>query len=467
MKIRGRAQPSDLLRCQVCGGDKAAIDFRKEIADQDRGVWIYVDDSNIWIAAKKLASQVKRFKTGEDHRVRIEIGRLTDVVANGRPVIQGFLYGSEPPPVDSVWEKIREKGWEVDRQKRHPISGKEKKVDTKLVADVTERACTTPRMERTTIIFITGDADAIPAIEKVLKYEGWQVEVYMWAHALSSELKKLPERRNNVKIVKLDHVLDRVTFTNMKFDSTNKKLIPQVKAYGVVLSMAPGAFKHKVPTKRWCEQLESIVQWPFQYYWVECDGEPTNDLVLVFREDVTAGVFDMKQFLDILEESHPLPYVERAQTYLQYSQSESGLCQYAFDAVGRYSWDDVCEGSDTESLHVSSKSEIPWELARHSPKSFQRRRKGQRYSDRCRYKRNCKHGINCCNKHTKEEITFFHKNQGRGNPMRKVKPCQRHPNCKKAKEDCQYAHGEDDAWCLCCCAQGHFSQNCPNPDGPF
>ena len=51
--------------------------------------------------------------------------------------------------------------------------------------------------------------------------------------------------------------------------------------------------------------------------------------------------------------------------------------------------------------------------------------------------------------------------------MRKIELCQYHPCCKKAKEDCQYAHGEDDAWCLRCCAQGHFSQNCPNPDGPF
>ena len=40
VKIRGRAQPSDLLRCQVCGetsGDSAATDVCREVADQDRG----------------------------------------------------------------------------------------------------------------------------------------------------------------------------------------------------------------------------------------------------------------------------------------------------------------------------------------------------------------------------------------------------------------------------------------------
>lgn len=61
------------------------------------GIWIFVDDSNIWIEAKKLQSKLKSFKTCEDHRVRIDMGKLADVIADGRPVKQGILYGSEPP----------------------------------------------------------------------------------------------------------------------------------------------------------------------------------------------------------------------------------------------------------------------------------------------------------------------------------------------------------------------------------
>ena len=72
-------------------------------------IWIHVDDSNIWIEAKKFASRERRFKTREDHRIRIGISKLTDLVADKRPVAQGFLYGSEPPPVDTVWEKIKQK----------------------------------------------------------------------------------------------------------------------------------------------------------------------------------------------------------------------------------------------------------------------------------------------------------------------------------------------------------------------
>ena len=65
------------------------------------------------LQAKQLASQVKHLKTSEDHRVCIDIGKLTIVVAADRPVAQGFLYGLEPPPVDTVWEKIRSQSFEV------------------------------------------------------------------------------------------------------------------------------------------------------------------------------------------------------------------------------------------------------------------------------------------------------------------------------------------------------------------
>ena len=72
--------------------------------DGERPIWIYVDNFNIWINAKQLTARRKKMKTKEDHRVRIDIGKLTIVVANGCPVAQGFLHASEPPPVDTVWE---------------------------------------------------------------------------------------------------------------------------------------------------------------------------------------------------------------------------------------------------------------------------------------------------------------------------------------------------------------------------
>ena len=69
-----------------------------------------------------------------------------------------------------------------------------------LVANITEKACTTPEEQRTTIVIISGNAKVIPAIERVLKYKGWKVEMYMWENAVSSDLPQ------------------EITFTNVKFD---------------------------------------------------------------------------------------------------------------------------------------------------------------------------------------------------------------------------------------------------------
>ena len=440
--------------------------------DDQRPIWIYVDDSNIWITAKKLAA--KKMKTKEDHRVRIDVGRLTDVVAKGREVAQGFLYGSEPPPVDTVWEKIKQRGWDVEPKRRSTITGKEKGVDAQLVADITEIACTTPEEERTTIIIISGDADAMPAIHKVLKYRGWNVEIYMWEDAMSNELKKLPRKEPKVVVEYLDEFLERITFTNMKFDPRNLHSFD--KSTAVVFQMEPDAFRNRVPTVKWCRRLESITQWPFQYYWAELDGKGTNDLVLVFRKDYgrnseaasghsstsntgTGVPFDVTSFLTQIDE-YPIEYTVSAQSYVQYEQEKSGLYKMALEMVGHILYSEARVGySDTAISSVSDDDDNKsWNVKRRQ----QHPRKSQRYSELCEYKFNCKYGLKCHNKHTDDEKSFFKKNQGQGNPLRKAKPCSYYPNCKKDPKECHYAHGEEDAWCLNCRDMcGHYTNNCP------
>ncbi len=443
---RGRTQStSDMLDCSTCASSQS----------KPSAIWIYVDDSNLWIEAKKLAAAKKGFKTIEDHRVRIDTGRLTDVVAFGRPVAQGFLYGSEPPAIDKVWKKITACGWIVDRQKRNR-QGKEKQVDTQLVADVTERVCTTPEEQRTTIVLITGDADVIPAIRKILDYRGWKVEIYMWKHAMSSELRKISEssQSGDVLVCPLDDYLGKVTFTNMKFDS--KYLKSHLKAKAIVLPLEADAFKDRVPTTKWCDELDSIAQMPFQYYWFDdrSRDEQTNDLVVVIK-----GEIDVCKFLEYLAE-YPLPYMRgHAQTFVDYLQEKIGLRHFALTMYGNFSLDEIGEGSDGEAApYVSSNRSDQWTLARYKSRVP---RRYQQYSDRCPYMLNCTFGLKCFNMHTEEEKEFFRDNAGSGNPVRKVKPCSFYPNCKKPAEICQYAHGESDAWCLGCRIQGHYTNNCP------
>ena len=80
---------------------------------------------------------------------------------------------------------------------------------------------------------------------------------------------RLPQEEPRVTRHFLDESLEDITFTNMKFDP---KYLQGNEKNAVVFRMEQNAFHHargRVPPKWWCRELESITQWPLQYYWVE------------------------------------------------------------------------------------------------------------------------------------------------------------------------------------------------------
>lgn len=79
----------------------------------------------------------------------------------------------------------------------------------------------------------------------------------------------------------------------------------------------------------------------------------------------------------------------------------------------------------------------------------------------CLYGKNCRHGLSCRKKHSDSDIDYFKRNGGKGKPLRKAKLCNKYPKCPHTAAECNFAHGERDAWCLNCRHRGHFSQACP------
>ena len=443
------------------------------------GIHIFVDDSNIWIEAKKL--HAKKFNTfSEDPRVRIDMGKLADVLANGRPVQEGILYGSEPPPIDTVWKKIEERaGWKVKSKRRDMITGKEKQIDTNLVADVTATAIRTPIHERTAIVLVTGDANVLPAVEKVLEEKQWNVEVYMWKDALSKQIIYYgAEHHRRVKVIPLDSYLDHLAFTNMRFSVSNRDyLIRTVSAYGVVFSMKPNAFKRRVPTKQWFQRLENIAQWPCRYYWFERkSGEQSDDLVIVFPPYSETREFNVAKFLqnikvdrDSNSREYRLPLVLKAQAFRQFMDKEKEqknvdspvkLLDAVLEEICLLNRSDLDPGYENYAVCMSEESDdSEWTVVK---RRYQPRR--QKFSDPCRYGMHCTCGTQCPFKHSDEDKEYFKKRGGTGNPYRKVKLCKyfETKRCWRSKEDCDGAHGEDDAHCLACGEGGHFTDNCTN-----
>ena len=419
---RAISKPQNLLKCEECVK-------RKESASEDTpgGIWIFLDNSNIWIEAKKLQSKKRKFKTKEDNRLRIEVGNLADAVAGGRTTRKGMLFGSEPPPLDSVWKKVREiKNFEVHTKQRSQITGKEKQVDTQLAVKITGIAIKTPLCERTTIILITGDADMIPALDEVLHEEKWTVEIYMWNHATSGDLRRFAEHHNKrVKIQKLDNYMDDVTSIKRKLNHIpeDQSLLQKVKESSVVFTMKQEAFPNRIPTDDWCIKLENITHWPFQYYWLE--EQTTDNLLIVFQHnekekpDITKFIKIIRDAADDSSVNYCLPDILKIETYLTFE---------GYEVVKR----------------------------KHAKK--------KRPSDPCPYKKNCHDGTKCSKVHSDAEKEYFRKRiNGQGNTSRKTIMCKsfKDGKCRKAANDCEFAHGDSDAWCTRCHLHGHFKNDCP------
>ena len=353
------------------------------------------------------------------------------------------------------------------------MTGKEKQVDTKLVAEVTRTAIETPSDQRTTIILVSGDADVIPALDEVIRKDHWKIEVYMWKWAIARDINKYAaSHKDRVEIKHLDEYLGKVTFTHMKFPFKSG-LKHKVKESGVVFTMKEKAFINRIPDKAWCNQLDSIAQWPFQYYWFEVSKQLTNYLIVVFQADKEAGKFDVTPFLTAVQPSftdgdhrdkYALPKVIKVQTFLEFSEREFGgneerMHDPILEQVGLYDQDDVYDGHENEKNWISDSED------KYSAVKYKSRLPRRSYSTPCPFKFNCRHGTRCRYTHADEELQDFRKRKdGRGNPLRKVKQCRNFESkkCLKLTQDCDFAHGVEDTWCLQCRTTGHCTDNCPN-----
>lgn len=166
-------------------------------------VYVFVDNSNLWIEGKKLSGRRSKPAVPSNHLYRIEYGQLLKHVLDGRNLAAiPKLYGSEPPPNDSVWKMIRSKGFDVKVFKRN-IFNKEKGLDMRMGLDIGRLVLTTKPAE--TIAIVAGDADFIQVVDEA-HGEGWKLEVWYWSNA-AGDLRKAVDRFES-----LDGALNKVGF---------------------------------------------------------------------------------------------------------------------------------------------------------------------------------------------------------------------------------------------------------------
>ncbi len=292
----------------------------------------------------------------------------------------------------------------------------------------------------------------IPALDKVLHEEKWTVEIYMWKQAIAGALRIFAADHNErVKIQELDNYMDKVTFTKRVNPFPEDQSLPQkTKESSVVFTMKQEAFPKSISTNDWYIELEDITQWPFQYDWLTLDGQKTNDLLIVFQHnekekpDITEFIKIIRDAADDSSDNYCLPDILRIEPYLTFE---------SFDATSEqketYNKEDVNHSCEDDQGYMVVKR-------KHAKK--------KRPSDPCPYKKNCRDGTKCPKVHSDAEKEYFRKRpNGQGNHLRKITMCNyfKVGKCRKAANDCEYAHGDSDAWCTRCRLHGHFKNDCP------
>lgn len=177
-------------------------------------LFAYVDNSNVWIEGQRIQA-VKQGLAKDPYdamnrRVSApwsyDFGRLYEFVCPlGTKVGRSILVGSRPPPNDSVWERARSEGFEVEGFNRN-LANKEKQVDSSIVTTMLDDSHEHMKADRGDMaVLVAGDGDYIPSLRS-LQRRGFQVRVVFWKHATSRELRDTAD-----EFVELDPHFDGLT----------------------------------------------------------------------------------------------------------------------------------------------------------------------------------------------------------------------------------------------------------------
>lgn len=164
--------------------------------------YIYVDNSNLYIEGRRV-SAVKSGLAGDifeamdskilDQGYTMSFGKLHEFLTGNdlAKIRRVALFGSRPPPNDSIWRHAEKVGFELHLEDRN-YANKEKKIDTGIATLMTKDAYKHGKPKEDLFVLVAGDKDYVPTLNE-LTVDGYQVEVVFWNHA-ARELKEAATR---------------------------------------------------------------------------------------------------------------------------------------------------------------------------------------------------------------------------------------------------------------------------------
>ncbi|KAH6687955.1 hypothetical protein F5X68DRAFT_231500 [Plectosphaerella plurivora] len=437
--------------------------------------WFFVDDSNIWIEAQKAAAAgnthlPKLTDSDRDPRLRIDIGKMVTRLRKGRARGPSSLYGSRPPPNDSVWDAFKKFDFDLHIFDRND-KNKEKEVDNAMSTNIVKSATRLAVMaeydaavkkekDNTIFVIITGDRDMMPSIKEVLAV-GIRVELWAWKSGMAGAYKQLRARHQALLSLHfLDDEAGNIYFTNTK--STRKGKPDPVGT--VVLCVNPPAEidEHAVIEKLF--QLSLIFYTnataPKTVLFVEFPNVRPIDAVLHRMRRLFAGHCEIKSYVEYANSASktnapaafedrnvytPLDNRESRATGLSRKRGESGDSLDSPDSPDSLDSPEFDNGGDWTTV------------TRSDPKQDHRRR--QRQAQPCPEGVRCRKRGDCAYRHSPEEIAIFQSNPDRDMRWWKTRKCNKR-GCREGRQ-CPFAHTDEESWCIGCKVLGHCLTECP------
>ena len=176
-------------------------------------VFIYWDNSNIYISATEIAAE----REGPDarYRLRLHFRNLLLLASADRPIESAIAVGSVPPELRNVWTRLENEGIKVELSERGALHGTEQGVDQKLQANMLRNALDY-NGDPGIAVLLTGDGSGFydgvgfhADLERMHR-KGWRIEVLSWSYSCNRRMKEWAEQ--NGKFIALDDFYESITF---------------------------------------------------------------------------------------------------------------------------------------------------------------------------------------------------------------------------------------------------------------
>ena len=178
-------------------------------------VFIYWDNSNIFVEARRLAEEVNE-GPGARYRVRINFDNMLRLAHADRPVERAFAAGSVPPEMRQLWNRMESNGVEVQLFDRGSSGRGEQEIPDRFLQLRMLEDALDYNGDPGIVVLLTGDgagylegAGFHRTLERMHK-RGWRVEILSWAHSCNQRMRRWAQE--NGAFVALDDFYDAITF---------------------------------------------------------------------------------------------------------------------------------------------------------------------------------------------------------------------------------------------------------------